>query len=889
MEKKLLLVDGNSLLYRAFFALPPLSHKGVPLNAIHGFFTMLLKAVADHKPSAIFVMFDEATPTFRHQEYDAYKAGRPPAPDDLKIQFGLIREFLQACHLPVISQAGFEADDLLGTASKLAEAEGVSSIILTGDRDALQLATDKCSILITKKGISESLLLDPEGVKANYGVYPNQITDLKGLMGDSSDNIPGVPGVGEKTAIKLLDEYGSIENLLENAEGIKGKLGEKIRANTDVARFSKKLATIICTAPMHIDVHSDNVKGMQSGLAMLQEYRLNRVSLQLKALYEGENAFEVTEGSDNHALEIQVKEIQSGKTYDAWHLVSPELSHQDAGFTAVPEKLEELAVSSREALSALHLEGVEILSMYPHKNTDCLSLFTDKGLFVKIAIKRDLLGEGLPLAEVMEIVLPKIQGKKLIVHGQKEFLSLVDSLHLRYTNHIVWDSMVANYVLESSAGEESLASIVGEEDAHLLYTLAVQQYHTLQKADMLRIASDCEFPLSRVLHAMEKVGFLTDREVLFDLQKFFQSEINRLENAVYEETGFFGFNLNSPKQLSEILFERMNLPHGKKTKSGSYSTNAEALEKLVDKHPVIQHILDYRKFTKLNSTYIDSLLKLTKNTPRVHTRFDQTGTVTGRISSLDPNLQNIPIRSKEGAEIRKAFVASEGSVLIDADYSQIELRVLAHLSQDSNLIKAFQSGKDIHSATASEIFEVPIEKVDATMRSNAKAVNFGLVYGISSFGLARNTNISFKEAEKFISMYFDRYPGVWDFMDDCVERGEKDGAIYTLFNRRRALPEIQSRNQTIKAFGKRIAMNTPVQGTAADIIKLAMIIVAKKLEAIEGAELILQVHDELIIECKEDLAEQVSALLKESMENIVKLAVPLVVEVHTAKSWYESK
>lgn len=889
MEKKLLLVDGNSLLYRAFFALPPLSHKGVPLNAIHGFFTMLLKAVAEQRPSSIFVMFDESSPTFRHQEYEEYKAGRPPAPDDLKTQFGLIREFLAACGLPARSHPGFEADDLLGSAARLAEAQGVPSVILTGDRDALQLASEHCSILMTKKGISESLLLDPEGVRANYGVYPAQITDLKGLMGDASDNIPGVPGVGEKTALKLLDEYGDMENLLANAEAIKGKLGEKIRANVDIARFSKKLATIVCTAPLELNLDEDNVLRMLEGLPMLQQYHLNRVSLQLQGLFEEGGLYGGQGALTAAPLSVQVPEIKSGRTHDAWHLVNKALLQHDVGFAALPQKRREQRIAETRALEELDLSGASSVALHLAEQQTELSLYTDDGLLLTVPLRMDLLTEGLHIADALPLLMQKLAGKKLIVHGQKRFLQLLDSLSLPLPKQIVWDTMIANYVLESSAGDESLSGIVGAENAYLLYELAIQQYHTLKAADMLRIACDCEFPLTRVLFSMEKAGFETNREVLFELQRQFKAEIARLEQLVYEETGFSGFNLNSPKQLSEILFERMNLPHGKKTKSGGYSTNADALEKLVDKHPAIQHILDYRKFTKLNSTYIESLIQLTQNCPRVHTRFDQTGTVTGRISSLDPNLQNIPIRSKEGAEIRKAFVAGEGNVLIDADYSQIELRVLAHLSQDANLIKAFLSGKDIHAATASEIFEIPIDKVDAAMRSNAKAVNFGLVYGISSFGLARNTNISFKEAEKFIAMYFDRYPGVRTFMDDCVEAGEKEGAIYTLFNRRRALPEIQSRNQAVKAFGKRIAMNTPVQGTAADIIKLAMIHVAKCLEQYEGAALILQVHDELIIECKEALAEEISALLKQTMENIVQLAVPLVVEIHTAKSWYESK
>lgn len=880
MDNKFLLVDGNSLLYRAFFALPPLSHNGIPLNAIHGFFTMLIKAISENNVTSVCVMFDESSPTFRHNEYEAYKAGRAETPDDLRTQFKLIREFLSACNIPAISMAGFEADDLLGSAAGILAQNGIDSIVLTGDRDCLQLASDMCKVLITKKGISESLLLDPDGVREHYGVSPEQVRDLKGLMGDTSDNIPGIPGVGEKTALKLLKQYHTLEAVLADADNIKGKLGEKIRANSDLARFSKRLATIITTAPIDIDINLNNVQTMADGIAMLSEYKLNRVIAQLKSLYADANINIKTPVVET-PMDLQIADN------NAWHLVDKKYITNSYILDNPSDVVSKLSILQDEELSNTNLDS----STYSIYIADNISLYGNHGDFISIAIKRDMLSVELDIDSALNLVVHKLVGKKLIAHDQKSLRYAFNKAGIEldtYNIDVVWDTMIANYIIDSDAGTVNLENIITNVDAQGIYELAIKQFSMLNKANMLNLLTLMEIPLSKVLYYMEQEGFLIDRNILFELSSSFKSEISQLEKSIYESTGFNDFNINSPKQLSEVLFDRMNLPHGKKTKSG-YSTSADVLEKIADKHPAIDMILNYRKFTKLNSTYIDALIELTALNERVHSSFDQTGTVTGRISSLEPNLQNIPVRSREGAEIRKAFVAREGFTLIDADYSQIELRVLAHLSQDKNMIKAFKSGYDIHKATASEIFDVAIDKVDSTMRSNAKAVNFGLVYGISSFGLARNTNISIKEAEGFISKYFERYPGVRNFMDDCVEKAKKDSAIYTLFNRRRNLPQIHSKNANMRAFGERIAMNTPVQGTAADIIKLAMVAVFDALKQYDGARLILQVHDELIIECKNSIKDKVSAMIKTIMENIVHLDVPLVVDINSAKSWYESK
>ncbi|NMD38931.1 MAG: DNA polymerase I [Christensenellaceae bacterium] len=895
LDSKVLLVDGNSLLYRAFFALPPLSSNGIPVNAVHGFFSMLFKAISENKPSSVFVMMDESGPTFRHEEYTEYKADRPPTPDDLKSQFGLMRELLTVMHIPVISQPGFEADDLLGSAAHIANNNNIPAIILTGDRDALQLVNDKTQVLITKKGISESLLLNPQGVKDNYGVDPGQITDLKGLMGDKSDNIPGVPGVGEKTALKLLGEYGNIENVLNNAHNIKGKLGERLQENKQIAIFSKKLATIICTVPLDIDFSHQNISLIPNGINELKKYNLNRVIQTIQGLFSNDGVYghlDVTMPEIKLDIKSKAKPIQ--EDVGNWALVKKDfLGKREILPNAMPKEESNIVINDEESLQKFTnaIEEGSFLALYFSPNFDRINLYTQNGVYADVGIKLDMISEGLPFDVAFSIIVGSIANTKLILHGQKNFLNECSKFNLPILKNCVWDTMIAAYILQSNLNQVSLEKLVlpQEANAKALYALALEQFSNINSQSMLRLVESMEFPLSRVLHSMEQLGFLIDRDVLMDLSKQFTREIEFCKDEVYRLTGFNDFNLNSPKQLQEVLFEKLGLPPGKKTKSG-YSTDAETLENLEGLHPAIEPLLKYRKFSKLNSTYIDALIRLTNKTPRVHTSFDQTGTVTGRISSLEPNLQNIPIKTKEGAEIRRAFIAKEGHVLLDADYSQIELRVLAHLSDDEAMIDAFCSNEDIHARTASEIFDVPLNMVTGEMRSNAKAVNFGLIYGISTFGLARNTKISIKQAEYFMSKYFEHYPGVRVFMDKCVEEGTKNRAIYTLFNRKRELPELSHKNANIRAFGKRVAMNTPVQGTAADIIKLAMVSVYNILQNdYPMAQLILQVHDELIVECPENMADELSKLIKNTMENIVKLKVPLVADVGVGKSWFDAK
>ncbi len=897
LDSKVLLVDGNSLLYRAFFALPPLSSNGVPVNAVHGFFSMLFKAISENKPSSVFVMMDEASPTFRHEEYTEYKADRPPAPDDLRPQFGLMRELLSAMEIPVISQPGFEADDLLGSAAQIANNNNIPAIILTGDRDALQLVSDKTQVLITKKGISESLLLDPKGVKDNYGVNPSQITDLKGLMGDKSDNIPGVPGVGEKTALKLIGEYDNLENVLENAHNIKGKLGERLQENKQLAIFSKKLATIICTVPIDVDFSHQNISLIPNGINELKKYNLNRVIQIIQGLFSEKGAYghlDVTMPDIKLDIKTTPQKTMQNDEIGDWALVKKDfLVKGEVLPNVMPEANSSIIINDELGLKKFTSSLVDesFLALYFSPNFDKINLYMQSGTYAEIGIKVDMISEGLPYDVAFSIIVNAIGKTKLVLHGQKNFLNECSKLNLPILKNCIWDTMIAAYILNSDLNKPTLDKLVlpQEANAKTLYSLALEQFSNISSQNMLLLAENMEFPLSRVLHSMEQLGFLLDGDVLMDLSTQFTKEVEFCKSEVYRLTGFDDFNLNSPKQLQEVLFEKLGLPHGKKTKSG-YSTDAETLENLEGLHPAIEPLLRYRKFSKLNSTYIEALIRLTTKTPRVHTSFDQTGTVTGRISSLEPNLQNIPIKTKEGAEIRRAFIAKEGHVLLDADYSQIELRVLAHLSDDEAMIDAFCSNEDIHARTASEIFDVPLNMVTSEMRSNAKAVNFGLIYGISTFGLARNTKISIKEAEYFMGKYFEHYPGVRAFMDKCVEEGTKNKAIYTLFNRKRELPELSNKNANVRAFGKRVAMNTPVQGTAADIIKLAMVSVYNILEKdYPMADLILQVHDELIIECPENMVDELSKVLKNTMENIVKLKVPLVADVGVGKSWFDAK
>ena len=847
MRDLCLIIDGNSLMHRAFHALPLMDINGVYTNAVHGFLMMMLKAIEEWKPRYVMTAFDEKTPTFRHTAYAEYKAGRKAMPEEMKGQFPIIREILSEMGLGVFSVTGYEADDILGTAARVCEENDIDALLLTGDRDALQLVKGGCRVLFTRKGISETVVFDASAVREYFGITPEQVTDWKGLMGDSSDNIPGVPGVGEKTAVKLLQDYGTLESVLENAESIKGKLGEKLRDNRDLALFCKDLATIRPTAPVELRFSEMTADHLEKGIPALKKYSLNGI---VQRVMKG------MEGADTLEPEMEAEEET------VFDVCSPQTK----------EDISDFLKGCDGEIAALFIEPEMITVAWGNH-------------LARIAPQMDLLSFGMSNEEVMEALTPVLKGK-IITHDGKKLMHMLLNQGLPVPD-ITFDTMLAAWLLDPLRKDYSLRSF-GENDAGTILKIAREQEKKLKKEGLFDLFDRIEMPLMHTLFRMELTGFRVDKQELSRLSARFTEEADELREQVFASVGQ-RFNLNSPQQLSRVLFEDLMLKHGKKTSLG-YSTDVDTLEKLQDEHPCIPLILRYRQVAKLNGTYTDALMRKMDREGRIHSFFDQTGTVTGRISSSEPNLQNIPVRTESGRLIRRAFVASEGRVLVDADYSQIELRVLAHLSGDKNMCDAFNRGQDIHTATAAEVYGVKPEEVTKEMRSASKAVNFGLVYGISEFGLARNIGITRKEAADFIARYFSRYPGVHAYMDEAVKNGYETGTAVTLMGRRRTLPELKSPNGNTRAFGERVAMNAPVQGTAADIIKLAMVEVDKRLN--EGhfeAKLILQVHDELILEAPIDEAEKVAAMLKECMEKVVTLKVPLVAEVNIGESWAETK
>ncbi len=841
-----LIVDGNSLMHRAYHALPPMDVNGVPTNAVHGFLMMLIKVLEMYEPAYCAAAFDEHAPTFRHKQYAEYKAGRLKTPDDLVSQFGLIREILPEMHIPVLALEGYEADDILGTVSRINHERGIDTLLLTGDRDALQLVSEHTRLLFTRKGISETILFTPEEVKNVFGITPDQVTDWKGLMGDSSDNIPGIPGVGEKTAVKLLDQYGTLEETLAHADEVKGKLGEKLREFADQGRFSKELARICTEVPLEPDYEASAYARGDGGRKVLKHYQLNAVMKQAEKIWPVAEEAETEALPEEPAPEAEI--IRTAADVEAW-------------------------------IRGIKDEEVCILA-----GDGRISLAAD-GRLGEIPIAQSLLDTGLSPDEAMAALKP-LMGKRLITHDGKNLMHRFRDSGLGQPD-ILWDTMLAEYLKNPLKRAYALENYANA-NAEGIRRLREAQQKDLARDGMMDLYRDIELPLSRVLCDMEDSGFLVDRQVLTQLGEQYREKIETLKADVYRLTGVDGFNLNSTQQLGHVLFEVLGLRSGKKTQRG-YSTDAETLEGLIDDHPAIEAILEYRTYVKFNSTYVDALLNKTDYAGRVHSYFDQVATATGRISSSEPNLQNIPVRSDLGREIRKAFVAPEGSLLVDADYSQIELRVLAHMSGDEAMIDAFSRGQDIHARTAAEVYGVPIEEVTHEMRSNAKAVNFGIVYGISDFGLARNIHMSRKEAGQFIARYLERYPGIHRFMEQMKQSGHDRGYAETLFGRRRPLPELKEKGAR-RSFGERVAMNMPVQGTAADIIKLAMVRVSERLrQELPECKLILQVHDELLIEAPEAQAERAAALLKETMEQVASLKVSLLAEVKTGKSWFETK
>lgn len=880
MDKTLVIIDGNSIINRAFYALPDLTNKqGLHTNAIYGFTTMLFKIIENYKPTHISVAFDKKAPTFRHLEYKEYKAGRKKMPDELREQIEPLKNLLDAFKINRLELEGYEADDIIGTVSLKAEKEGYKVFIVTGDKDAIQLASKTTTTLITKKGVGEVDEFDFDEVMKKYEMTPNQFIDLKGLMGDKSDNIPGVPGIGEVTGIKLIKEFGSIENIIENVDSIKGSSRKKIEEHKDLAIMSKRLATIIRDVP--IDITIDDLSFGDYDKANVIEV-FNELGFNSLISRIGENS-DVESESDN--IKLSIKELVN-----------------------IEEFIKDVKSKKSLILKTIRKNGnileKNLMTIYLSINGEDIYYINGENLdkIRELLISDEIKKYGYELKDDYITLRPY----GIFLNNMYFDISiaeyLIDSSSANYT----YDSIAMNYFGQKIKSTEELLGkgvkakkneeLEKEEiDKHIGNIInLVERVHPkmedkLKSMDMDGLFYHVEMPLVEVLGYMEFEGVMVDKDKLVELGEEFKLSIDKLESEIYLLAGE-EFNINSPKQLGVILFEKLELPVIKKTKTG-YSTNAEVLERLRDKHEIIDKITEYRQIVKLKSTYVDGLINIINPiSHRIHSSFNQTITTTGRISSTEPNLQNIPVRLELGRNIRKVFIANKGCELVDADYSQIELRVLAHMSQDEHMIDAFNHDIDIHTKTASQVFGIDINDVTSEQRSAAKAVNFGIVYGISDFGLSQNLKIPVKEAKTYIDNYLNTYEDIKTYMDNTIDEAKKDGYVKTILNRRRYIPEINSGNVILKNLGKRLAMNAPIQGSAADIIKIAMVNVYKKLEEKNlKSKLILQVHDELIIETCEDEVEIVSKIVKDEMEHAVSMDVNLDVDLNVGKSWYETK
>ncbi len=856
--KTLIAIDGNSLMHRAYYALPNMTTRsGIPTGALHGFLSMLLKLV-ERQPDYLLVAFDVHGPTFRHEKYADYKAGRRETPDELKSQFPQLKQVLARLGIKVIECPGYEADDILGTFAARAQAADVSALLVTGDRDALQLISPSTHVLMTKKGISETIEYDEQELYHAYGLTPARMRDLKGLMGDSSDHIPGIPGVGEKTALKLLAAYGSLEETLCHAKEVKGKLGERLQEFGDQARLSYWLGCIDTNAPVEAALEdcAFSPAHMQDAAPLLLELELRTIASRLPG-------------------EAAKPAVRSLQMESEWETIAIE---DEAGLLKM--------------VQALQSAGQVALA----REDGALSLAGNGRQYV-ISLSGTLLEPGLDPAQVWQALKPVLEDAAIqkLVFDAKGWMHLLARQAIQLKN-ASFDAMIADYLLNAIRPTQSLGTLAQERlgagakgDAVALVRLYSPMLEEMREKGLMELYETVELPLISVLYDMEREGFMVDGTILKGLQQEFGQRIAQLAREIYQHAGE-EFNILSTKQLGAVLFEKLGLPAKKKTKTG-YSTDADVLEALADQHPIVALVQEYRFLTKLKSTFVDGLLAMIDpRTGRVHTSFNQNVTATGRISSTEPNLQNIPVRTPLGREIRKAFVASPGNLLVGADYSQIELRLLAHISGDAAMQDAFRSGGDIHARTASEVFDTPLSQVTPQQRSAAKAVNFGIVYGISDFGLARNLGIDRKRAGEYIKRYLERYPGVADFMHQSVERGKQEGCVKTLLGRRRELPELKSSNYNTRSFGERVAMNMPIQGTAADIIKLAMVRAHRALAGQElKAKLVLQVHDELIFDVPRGEEEAVAKLVQECMEGAMRLCVPLIAEVKSGHSWYDTK
>ncbi len=870
-QKRFLVLDGSSLIFRAFYALPGLSDShGQPTGAIFGFSNMLTKLMAEQQPDLMVLAFDKSRHTFRTERYADYKGTRDKTPEELLSQFPLLREFAANMGIPFLEKDNYEADDIIGTLATQAAAKGYDVRVITGDRDALQLVRPNLRVLLTKKGISEIKDYDMAAFEEEYGFEPLKLIDLKGLMGDTSDNIPGVPGVGPKTASKLLLAYGSVENVLAHVGEVSGKkLKENLQTYADQARLSKELATIELHVPDLAFAEEDYriQPDMEKMQAFCDDHELRAVWRNFERLYGPAELALDLDGGENGAAAQDL-------SYDLWD--------EEAVKTAA--KAPYLAVSGifSDLAPFVSLEGLAVVAGPDAEKAGFVA--RDSAAFPALL--------QLLESDQQAVVFGLKRYDQAGLRGQKAFFDVELAAYLLEPERSKYAlSELSQKYLQEAAPEsfdDEKAQAVWEAKAiSRLYPLLGAK---LEEEKLTHLMDTIELPLVEVLAAMEQNGVYVNRAHLAEKTEEVADRLQKIEAAIYEMAGH-DFNLNSPKQLGVVLFEELGLPVRKKTKTG-YSTNAEVLESLRLEHPIIEQILAYRLWSKLKSTYLDGIAGLIRtDTGRIHTSFNQTVTATGRLSSSDPNLQNIPVRTEEGRMIRALFEPGEGyDYLLSADYSQIELRLLAHMSGDENFIDAFKRGQDIHARTAAEVFGIPLDEVTPELRRHAKAVNFGIVYGISDFGLARNLHISRKEAGDYISRYFERYPGVRAFMDKVVAEAHETGYVTTMFGRRRELPAIKSRNFNQRMLAERMAMNTPIQGTAADVIKLAMIAAYRKLrEAGVKSRILLQVHDELVLEVKESEIETVQAILHEAMEHVVSLSVPLSIDVHWGRNWAEAK
>ncbi len=879
---KLILIDGNSIANRAFYALPLLTNSsGLHTNAVYGFTTMLLKLIEEQQPTHFMVAFDAGKVTFRHKDYKEYKGGRAKTPPELSEQFPLLKELLQAFGITQFELEGYEADDIIGTLTRQADEQGINVLVVTGDKDMLQLASPQVTIALTRKGISEVELYDPAAIEEKYGLKPLQIIDLKGLMGDSSDNIPGIPGVGEKTALKLLHQYGSVEEVLAHADELKGKMQEKVKTHAEDARMSKELATIFREVPMELTLDEMAYSGSE-GQALASMFQ----KLEFKSLLDKMD-FTAEEAGEEPAEELECQWVDTSAA------------------AAFADKL--------KTVSAIY---VEVIGDNPHYAEVVGISFYDGETANYAPLDVILSEEGAPIRAWLSDPSKKVASYD--VHRADVALSW-QGIELRGCS---FDVQLAGYLLDPTEASHTLAAIASKfsvgglkEDeavygkgakfklpdsetlknhlgrkAEVIARVTPVLEKALEDSEMAKLFHELELPLSAVLAGMEKQGILVHSEELRTLGVELNERIQDLMKTIYDLAGG-EFNINSPKQLGEVLFDKLQLPVIKKTKTG-YSTDAEVLEKLASRHEIVQHLLNYRQLAKLQSTYIEGLLKeVNEQTGKIHTYYKQTIAATGRLSSQYPNLQNIPIRLEEGRKIRKVFVPSEpGWSILAADYSQIELRVLAHISQDEKLMEAFHYNMDIHTKTAMDVFGVAEEDVDSNMRRSAKAVNFGIVYGISDYGLSQNLDITRAEAARFIEQYFSVFQGVRRYMEEIVMKARKDGFVTTLLQRRRYLPEINASNYNLRSFAERTAMNTPIQGTAADIIKLAMVQIADRLKREKlASRMLLQVHDELVFEVPDNELETMKQLVPEMMEKAINLDVPLRADVSCGRNWYEAK